>query len=82
MDADAAREFVFTIEDMVKDVRLNPGGCKSHEDGLVIIDSAASVNFSSKWFGENPLLRNQTDQSASEARVEEHSKITESDKSG
>ena len=31
---------------------------------------------------ENRFLRNQTDQFNSEVRTEEHSKITESDKSG
>ena len=54
VDADAAKELVFTIENTVKDVRLSQSGSKSH----------------------------QTDLSDSEARMEEHSKITESDTSG
>ena len=44
IDPDAAKEFVFTIENVVKDVSLSQSGCEGHEDGLVMIDSGASVN--------------------------------------
>ena len=81
VDSDAAKEFVFTIENVVKDVSLSQSGCGVHEDGLVMIDSGASVNICPKWFGES-LLENQTDQFNSEVRTEEHSKITENVKSG
>ena len=43
-DSDAAKEFVFTIENIVKDVSLSQCGCEVHEDGLVMIDSGASIN--------------------------------------
>ena len=33
VDSDAAKEFVFTIENIVKDVSLSQGGCEVHEDG-------------------------------------------------
>ena len=55
MDSDAAKQFVFTIASVVTDVSLSQSGCGSHEDGLVTIDSGASVNVSSKWFGESAL---------------------------
>ena len=44
VDPDAAKEFVFTIENVVKDVSLSQSGCEGHEDGLVMIDSGAWVN--------------------------------------
>ena len=47
--------FCFTIENMVKDVRSSQSGCEGHEDGLVMIDSGASVNVCPKWFGESVL---------------------------
>ena len=53
VDSDAATEFVFTIENIVKDVSLSQSGCEGHEDGLVMIDSGASVNVCRKWFGES-----------------------------
>ena len=57
VDANAAIEFVFTIESAVKDVSLSPRGCQRHEDGLVVIDSGASVNVCPKWFGVSPLQK-------------------------
>ena len=51
-DSDAAEEFVFTIEKVVKDVSLSQSVCEVHEDGLVMMDSGASVNVCPKWFGE------------------------------
>ena len=42
-DSDA-EEFVFTIEKVVKDVSLSQSVCEVHEDGLVMMDSGASVN--------------------------------------
>ena len=38
-----AKEFVFAIENVVKDVSLSQRGCDFGEDGLVMIDSGASV---------------------------------------
>ena len=35
---------MFTIENVISDVTLSQHGCEVHEDGLVIIDSGASVN--------------------------------------
>ena len=55
VDADAAKEFVFTIENRVKDVTLSQSGCESLKDGLVMFDSGASVNVCSKWFEESAL---------------------------
>ena len=52
MNSDAAKEFVFTIENIVKDVGSSQSCCGGHEDGLVMIDSGASVNVGPKWFGE------------------------------
>ena len=43
-DSDAAEEFVLTIEKVVKDVSLSQSVCEVHEDGLVMMDSGASVN--------------------------------------
>ena len=73
VDSDAAGEFVFTIENVVKDVSLSQSGCEVHEYGLVMIDSGASVNVCPRCW-ENLCLRKQTDQFNSEVRTEEHSK--------
>ena len=56
VDSDAAKEFVSTIENIVKEVSLSQSGCEVNEDGLVMIDSGASVNVCPKWFGE-PILQ-------------------------
>ena len=48
VNSDAAKEFVFLIENVVK-------GCEVNEHGLVMIDSGASVNVCPKWFGESVL---------------------------
>ena len=42
--SDAAKEFVLTIENIVKDISLSHSGCEGHEDGLVMIGSGASVS--------------------------------------
>ena len=55
VDTDAAEEFVFTTEKTVEDVSLSQSGCESHEDGLVMFDSGASVNVSPNWFEESAL---------------------------
>ena len=39
VDSDRAKEIVFTIENIVKVVSLSQGGCKGHEEGVVMIDS-------------------------------------------
>ena len=51
VDSDAATEFVFTIEFIVKDVSLSQCGCEGHGDGLVMLDSGASVNVFPSDFG-------------------------------
>ena len=53
--ADALKEFVLMTEKTVKNVSLSKSGCESHDDGLVIIDSGASVNAGPQWFGESAL---------------------------
>ena len=53
VDSDAAKEFVFTTVNVVKDVSQN--GCEVLELGLPMIDSGASVNVCPKWFGESVL---------------------------
>ena len=55
MDSDGGQEFVFAIENVVKDVGLSQSGCEEIEHGLVMIDSGASVNVCPKWFGESIL---------------------------
>ena len=44
-------KFVFTIESVINDVNLIQDGCAEHEDGLVMIDSGASVNVSQVVWG-------------------------------
>ena len=39
----------------VDDITLSQRGCEGHEDGLVMIDSGASVNVGPGWFGESAL---------------------------
>ena len=48
VNADAAKEFVFTIENTVQDVSLSQSGCESHDDGLVMIDSETRMDEHSK----------------------------------
>ena len=52
VDSDAAKEFMYTIENIVKCVSLSQSACESHEDGVVMNDSGASVNVCPTWFGE------------------------------
>ena len=72
-EPDTANEFVFAIENVVKDVILSQSGCEVSEDGLVMIDSGASVNVCPRWFGKSTLQK-------SDGSV--RSKTTESVKSG
>ena len=39
-------KFVFTAENEINDENLSQDGCGEREDGLVIIDTGASVNVS------------------------------------
>ena len=55
VDSGAAKEFVFTIENTVKDVRLSQCGCEVHKEGLVMNDSGATVNVCPKWLGDSVL---------------------------
>ena len=48
-EPDTAKESVFAIENVVKDVSLSQSGCEVSEDGLVVIDSGASVFVCPKW---------------------------------
>ena len=49
VDSDAAKEFVFANENVVKDVSLSQSGFEVHEEGLVMIE--ASVHVCPKWLG-------------------------------
>ena len=44
--AKPGKEYVYTIEHEINDVNLSQDGCVEREDGLVMIDSGASVNVS------------------------------------
>ena len=44
--AEPGKEYVYTIEHEINDVNLSQDGCVEREDGLVMIDSGASVNAS------------------------------------
>ena len=46
---------MLTVGKSFIDVTLSQSSCDSHEDGLVMIDSGASVNVCPKWFGEPAL---------------------------
>ena len=48
-------KYVFTVENEIDDVNLSQDGCVAREDGLVMIDSGASVNVCPKWFGNSKL---------------------------
>ena len=54
-DVEAAKEIVLTIGNTVNNVTVSQSGCESHEDGLVMIDSEASVSDCPKWFVEPAL---------------------------
>ena len=56
VNAEPGEEFVFTVETEINDVNLSQDGCADREDGLVMIDSRASVNVCPKWLG-NPKLK-------------------------
>ena len=56
-EPDTAKEFVFAIENVVKDVSLSQSGSEVSEDGLVMIDSGASVNVCPEWFGKSTLQK-------------------------
>ena len=49
VDADTGIEFV------ISDVTLSQNGCEGREDGLVMIDSGASVNVCPTWLGKPTL---------------------------
>ena len=55
VESDAGKEFVFAIENVIRDVSLSQIGCEVHQDGLLMIDSGASVNVCPKWFGNSVL---------------------------
>ena len=44
VNAKPGKEYVYTIEHEINDVNLSQDGCVEREDGLVMIDSGASVN--------------------------------------
>ena len=46
---------MYTIGHEINDVNLSQDGCVEREDGLVMIDSGASVNVCPKWFGNAKL---------------------------
>ena len=80
-NAEPGKEFVFTIESVISDVTLSQDGCDERENGLVMMDSGASVNVCPKWFG-NPKWNSLTVQLVSEVPTENRCKSTESDRSG
>ena len=45
-NAEPGKEYVYKIEHEINDVNLSQDGCVEREDGLVMIDSGASVNVS------------------------------------
>ena len=51
-DIDTAKEFVFSFENVGKDVSISQSGCKVTEDVLVLIDNRPSVSARPKWFGK------------------------------
>ena len=55
VNAEPGEEFVFTVETEINDVNLSHDGCADREDGLVMIDSRASVNVCPKWLGTPKL---------------------------
>ena len=55
VNAEPGKEYVFTVENEINDVNLSQDGCVEREDGLVMIDSGASVNVCPKWFGNSKL---------------------------
>ena len=56
-ESNTAKEFVFAIENVVKDVSLSQSGCEVSKDGPVMIDSGASDNVCPKWFGKSTLQK-------------------------
>ena len=55
VNAEPGEEYVYTIEKEIDDVHLSQDGFVEREDGLVMIDSGASVNVCPKWFGNSKL---------------------------
>ena len=55
VNAEAGKDFVFTVENEINDVNLSQDGCAEREDGMVMIDSGASVNVCPNWFGNSKL---------------------------
>ena len=55
VNAEPGTEYVFTVENEINDVNMSQDGCGAREDGLVMIDSGASVNLCPKWFGNSKL---------------------------
>ena len=56
-EPDTAKEFVFAIENVVKDISLSQSGGEVSEYRLVMIDSGASVNVCPTWFGKSTLQK-------------------------
>ena len=52
-NAEPDEEYVYTIDHEVNVVDLSQDGCVEREDGMVMIDSGASVNVCPKWFGNS-----------------------------
>ena len=57
VNAELGKEFVFTVENEINDVNLSQDGCAERGDGLVMIDSGASVNVCPKWLGNSKLVQ-------------------------
>ena len=59
VESDAGKEFVFAIEKVAKGVSLSQSGCEVNEDGLVMIDSGASVNVCPKLIGKSTVQKSE-----------------------
>ena len=81
VNAQPGKEYVFTVENEINDVYLSPDGCVEREDGLVMIDSGASVNVSQVVQG-TPSWNSLMVRLVSEMSTETPCKNTESDRSG
>ena len=55
VNAEPGKEYVFAVEQEINDVNLSQDACVAREDGLVMVDSGASVNVCPKWFGNSKL---------------------------
>ena len=82
VNAELGKEFVFTVENEINVVNSSQDGCAERGDGLVMIDSGASVDVCPKWFGNSRLETSLIVRLVSEVPTENRSSNTESGRSG